>query len=251
MPILKMSCILCNKEYIGGIFPSRTTKYCSQICMAKSFMKSKRISKCITCNKEFSVKTKKQVGKFCSVSCIRYQGPIESLKRNANRGKWQNCDRKTWLKYLRENYEKNVIKLGVDDCWGWKKRLFNFGYGNVNVGKRKQILAHRASWLVHCGEIPAKLQVLHSCDNPPCTNPKHLFLGTSKDNAQDCIKKNRKNVAEGEKHYNSKLNIEDVKKIRSLSKLGFSQNKLAKMFNVSSSAIQGIVEYTRWKSVVA
>lgn len=55
----------------------------------------------------------------------------------------------------------------------------------------KTVRAHRASWILHNGSIPPGLHVLHSCDNPPCVNPEHLFLGTDKDNAQDRENKKR------------------------------------------------------------
>lgn len=64
------------------------------------------------------------------------------------------------------------------------------GYGRLRY-KGKQKLAHRLMWELRNGEIPKGLCVLHKCDNPPCCNIYHLFLGTYRDNIRDCIKKRR------------------------------------------------------------
>lgn len=78
----------------------------------------------------------------------------------------------------------------TDDCWIWKGGINFWGYGQMNFNGRNTG-AYRVSWILHNDEIPGKLFVLHKCDNPLCVNPDHLFLGTQKDNIQDCIKKGR------------------------------------------------------------
>lgn len=83
--------------------------------------------------------------------------------------------------------------LAVDtsgDCWLWTKATDRDGYGKILVdGKR--IGAHRLSYLLHYGEIPNGLHVMHTCDNPPCVRPEHLTLGTMADNIRDSIAKGR------------------------------------------------------------
>jgi hypothetical protein len=75
-------------------------------------------------------------------------------------------------------------------CWLWTGGHNASGYGTTKI-KANSYLAHRVSWTIHRGEIPEGLFVCHHCDNPPCVNPDHFFLGTKKDNTQDSIAKGR------------------------------------------------------------
>ncbi len=83
------------------------------------------------------------------------------------------------------------------ECWEWTAATDKYGYGLVKFCK-KMYYAHRVSWFLKNGAIPSEKLVCHNCDNPPCENPKHLFLGTSKDNTQDAVRKGR--MASGKKH---------------------------------------------------
>jgi hypothetical protein len=71
-------------------------------------------------------------------------------------------------------------------CWLWDGWVNGRGYGRFGKG-----LAHRISWELHRGPIPAGMNICHKCDVPPCVNPDHLFLGTQTDNMRDCARKGR------------------------------------------------------------
>lgn len=75
-------------------------------------------------------------------------------------------------------------------CWLWTGSKNRQGYGETMFRKR-HLRANRVAYELANGPIPEGLMVLHSCDNPPCVNPDHLFLGTGTDNMQDCIRKGR------------------------------------------------------------
>lgn len=102
-----------------------------------------------------------------------------------------------------------------DGCWGWNASRHKQGYGFIGAGGGgKVVKAHRASWIIHFGEIPQGKCVLHKCDNPECTNPEHLFLGTQTDNIRDMMKKGRHVPSKGEDQGCSKLSESQVLCIR-------------------------------------
>lgn len=94
-------------------------------------------------------------------------------------------------------YLKSRVKVCAQTgCWLWLRGKHTFGYGLIGAykdgGARTSEGAHRASYRIFKGEIPAGMNVCHRCDTPACINPEHLFLGTAMDNVRDCIAKGRK-----------------------------------------------------------
>lgn len=89
---------------------------------------------------------------------------------------------------------QRINKNKENDCWEWTGGTQSRGYGITGIPKtRKKIVTHRASYEAFIGEIPKGLYVCHKCDNPPCCNPNHLFVGTQKENLQDMVRKGRCN----------------------------------------------------------
>ena len=89
---------------------------------------------------------------------------------------------------LETRFWKKVAFGSEDVCWLWLGSKQRYG---VFYNSRHNYRAHRIAWILTYGPIPDGLLVCHHCDNPPCCNPKHLFLGTSSDNARDSVAKGR------------------------------------------------------------
>lgn len=161
-------------------------------------------------------------------------------------------------------FEKNFRKS--TGCWNWTGAVDSGGYGMFRL-ERKSVRVHRFMWIIRNG-IPKKgLYVCHSCDNRRCINPKHLWLGTCKENIQDMWRKGRgrggisigiKNgkytkpecTPRGEKNGLAKLTKEDVLAIRKVYKVGYiSMSDLAKRFNVDTSNIGYILQRKTWTHV--
>ena len=152
------------------------------------------------------------------------------------------------IPFLDRFWEK-VNKDASNGCWEWTAYKKADGYGVLTVDGLAAT-AHRLSWVIHNGKITDGLCVLHHCDNPPCVNPEHLFLGTKYDNMQDMIKKGRKRVAFGSGSGMSKLNEKSVKKIRKLYAAGgVGFMALGRQFGVNKSTIRNVVRRTGWKHV--
>ncbi|AUR96743.1 HNH nuclease [Vibrio phage 1.232.O._10N.261.51.E11] len=133
-------------------------------------------------------------------------------------------------------------------CWVWSAAKAGKGYGQIKIPKaRKQVYAHRLSYMIHKGEITEGMEVCHTCDNPSCVRPSHLFLGTSKDNAQDMKSKSRH--LNGIKNNQAKLTDDKVRAIHRSAKDGVSQSKIAKANGVGQSTIWKILHGHRWEHI--
>ena len=153
------------------------------------------------------------------------------------------------------NFWSKVDTRGLDDCWLWIASCNSRGYGNLGLGCHTY-KAHRVLWTLVYGPIPPELEVLHSCDFPPCCNSEHLFLGTQSDNIWDMSRKGRHWAKQsphlipgGSQKSNSKLNEEKVIQIRNRARQGESHNQIARDFGVSGQLINGIVAKKRWTHV--
>lgn len=145
---------------------------------------------------------------------------------------------------LRERFWRMVEVRGLDECWGWKGAVVRtkWGYGKIGAGGKRVVSAHRLSFEINVGPIPDGLFVLHSCDNPPCTNPKHLRLGTASDNFRDAMIRRR-----GKWH----LSYEKAEAIRAdAAKTGNRYGtgvRLAREYGVSSAVISHVLTGNTWK----
>lgn len=145
---------------------------------------------------------------------------------------------------IAERFWKKVDKSG--ECWLWTGNKDKHGYGRIRCDHRK-IRVHRVSFMIKFGEIPTGLCVCHKCDNPPCVNPEHLFLGTHADNIKDMFAKHRNNPPRGQRNHSAKLNERKVRLIRKIvSSHSMSNRRIAKRFGVSSQSIDAIANGRSW-----
>lgn len=151
-----------------------------------------------------------------------------------------------------------------DDCWPWTgccvpRAPGRLNYGRWSYAKAKVVRAHRAAWMLDkCRDIPAGLNVLHRCDNPPCCNPAHLFLGTDADNNRDRAEKGRTvrpardeaavRYARGAAHGCAKLSPAQVAAIRSDPR---SLSQVSRAFGVSVRTCSRIRQGKAWKALIA
>jgi len=131
------------------------------------------------------------------------------------------------------------------ECWEWTG-CTNRGYGEIRF-YRKQQKTHRVSWILHFGEIPNELSVLHKCDNPTCVRPDHLFLGTPKDNHTDGVNKGRIHFPSQKSR--RKCTEEQVREIRRLYSNGISDYRLSEQFSVSRGTIYSMVNNLTYKEI--
>lgn len=165
------------------------------------------------------------------------------------------------LKTLEVRFLSKILKKGNNDCWlytGFKDKDGYgkiSGYGDLVNNNSHSISVHRYSfWFYKLKDTvswedfrASKKYVCHTCDNPSCCNPEHLFLGTEKDNTQDMIKKGRRHNNKGEKHgKNNKLSNKDVIEIYESSGL---QKDLAIKYGVTFQMISRIKRHKAWTHI--
>lgn len=147
-----------------------------------------------------------------------------------------------------DRFWKYVSKDGPNGCWPWTGSLSRRGgYGRIFIGGKVRMgCAHRVSWILHFGPIPDGLKVLHHCDNPPCCNPTHFFLGTQADNMKDCSDKGR---FTDRRNKTAKLSVCDVMYIRNLYRAGRSFQKLADSFGVDYVTLRKAAMGVYWSDL--
>lgn len=154
------------------------------------------------------------------------------------------------IQAIRDRVRRSTLITDDENaCWEWV-RMTKKGYGVFSVYPgRKRVLAHRMTYALHHGALPEFIDgkpawVLHTCDNPPCCNPKHLFLGTSRDNIDDMLAKGRS--AKGEKHGRAVVTDSKVRLIRASNE---TSKTLAGKFGMSESGIAAIRSKANWRHI--
>jgi hypothetical protein len=145
-----------------------------------------------------------------------------------------------------DRYLEKVDRRGPDDCWEWTAARFDKGYGAFRLGD-KQMKAHRFGYEAQVGPIPEGQYVLHRCDNPPCQNPAHWFLGTHKDNAVDRQSKGRGAI--GERNGGrvvARYAAGTIREMRLAALAGEKQADIAARFGTDQAYVSQVVRGEAW-----
>lgn len=189
---------------------TRLSRHC-EICQQSFFVQPSQIAK--------------GVGRFCSHACRALFQQVSPTER--------------FFQHLPK-------AVNCNGCLLWIGHATDRGYGMLKIHIGKTVRAHRFAYELVYGPFPSSLDVLHTCDNPPCVNPLHLFLGTTQDNSDDMVKKGRS--LHGSRNPISKLTEENVVEILRRYRSGESSpSQLAKEFGVVYNCINLIVTRKSWK----
>ena len=130
-------------------------------------------------------------------------------------------------------------------CWEWTGKRIVAGYGQFFFDGAHRFATHIVWRLIYGSDVPKGKHVLHRCDNPPCVNPEHLFLGDQKENMEDAVIKNRH--SHKETHGMTKLSATDVEAIRAMGKEKKTYFEIALRFGISFQHVGQIINHKRWK----
>jgi hypothetical protein len=140
---------------------------------------------------------------------------------------------------LQQRFDAKCGKPDANGCIPWLGVTINGGYGVLSFKGNHRTTANRIAWVLKRGDIPPEILVLHKCDNPPCVNVEHLFLGTYLDNVQDMVSKDRH--AWRDWTVSQKLNKVDSERIFDLRHAGYAQQHIANWMFVSRSLISMVL----------
>lgn len=185
----------------------KSCEYCQSV-----FSKKKRLS-----YKQFNER------KYCSRSC----GLMATDKHPD-----KSIDDRFWKKV---NIPEDKTK-----CWRWTGMTDKFGYGRIKPKDSKLMLAHRFSYELKFGEIPANMMARHICNNPLCVNPEHIRLGKGIDNSDDC------NISNRQGHKGTKFDYRLISVLFVALKMGANQKFLSNLCGVSRQTINRINNKQVW-----
>jgi len=193
---------------------------------------SKRTLNCALCGREFVGNSHGAAyqPKFCSRACFAAGRIALQLQQRAA---------------PEELFWRRVGKRGPDECWEWTGARNASGYGVFDV--RYERYAHRYSYMLAHGVIPAGQYICHRCDHPPCVNPAHLFAGTPEDNQSDSRAKGRMRKATGLTSRAAKLTPDQVREARAVADGGVSA--LARRFGVNPTTLWALRHGKTWQHV--
>jgi hypothetical protein len=168
------------------------------------------------------------------------------VKREIIRGEGGKIISTRCMETVEDRFWSKVDKRGPNECWNWTGAINSSGYGSFRLDG-KVGSSSRTSYSLEYGEIPVGLHVCHRCDNRPCVNPAHLFLGTNEDNHLDKIAKGRQ--ARGESAGIANLKESDVRALRDAARSGQTVTNLSKQTGIAYCTVYSAVHGMTWKHI--
>jgi len=218
-------CLNCGKVFVNDIkHGNRERKFCSYPCSHEYKIKHKKVNSfvCEHCGKEFIDENGNKKRRFCSFECFIASGNQKDITFDID---------------------------PITGCWICTSHYVSgkFRYP-VMYRNNKKIMVHRYMYEQFKGEIPQGKCVCHTCDNPKCINPEHLFIGTHKENMDDMTKKKRYYHAVGSLNGMAKLTDDNVCYIRSHPEM--ATKELMEKFNVSKATILCVKNRKSYTNVI-
>jgi hypothetical protein len=133
-------------------------------------------------------------------------------------------------------------------CWTWTAGKSRDGYGQFSPYNRHTMQAHRFIDIAFNGpHTPEQPHTLHTCDNPACVRPSHLFRGSNQDNVNDCIRKQRHTIGERNRH--ARLTADDIRAIRERSEKGGTTRDIANDYGIHINHVRNFIKRKRWTHI--
>ena len=157
---------------------------------------------------------------------------------------------------LRRDQFWERVNVGLpNECWPWTGCRFTKTDRHLPYGKTKIFgygtTAHRVSYLLTVGSVPQSMNVCHTCDNPPCCNPQHHFLGDDFANMRDSVEKGRwkSGQLKGRDHGRAKLTDSQVIEIRAMRDYGVPLKEVASTFGIGIANVSAIALRQTWRHI--